>query len=135
MPDGDAYEMVVRLSSADLTVDLWRQYQPDESFFEDHSFIGPDKYIVDYINDNFKIRINSKLVESVLVSIEDSGEEKIVKMIVPVKGKIRSLDIDNRILTGLLPDQVNLFIYKDNSVERSYKLTADDYYRSIVESK
>ena len=132
MDEGLGYEMVMRVYSDDLAVDIWRLYKPDESYFADHRYIGPDTYLERYVNDNIIITLNGKVRGAVIRDVETTDLETIMRLEVPVKRKPRTLEIENRILTGLYPDQVNLFIYKDNESEKAFRFTVDNYSGALL---
>lgn len=132
MEGGKGYEMVLRVYSDDLAMDIWRLYQPDESFFADHRYIGPDSYLEKYVNDNVLIKVNGKVIGAVLGDVETTELETIMRLEVPLKRNPKSLSIDNRILTDIYPDQVNLFIYKDNETEKAFRFTVDKYSGALL---
>ena len=129
------YEVVVRLYSDDLALDLWRIYQPDEDYFADHLFHGPDHWYERYINDNFKLLINGETVNGVLKEVEILELETVVKMMVEPVGEVTSLSIENSIMTGLYPDQANLFIFKDSNTEKAFRFTTDYISETLLDLK
>lgn len=135
MADDDVYEVVVRLYSDDLALDLWRLYQPDEDYFADHRFHGPDQWYERYINDNFKLIINGDTATGRLREVEILELETVIRMIVEPDEKVTSLYVDNRIMTGLYPDQVNLFIFKDAENERAFRFTPDHFSELLLDLK
>lgn len=132
MPDKSGFELVVRIYSDDLAIDLWRIYQPDEDYFKDHRFIGPDSFYENYINDNLLIKLNGKLLKAELSEVELLELETVLRLEVPSKRKIKSLAVENRILTGLFSDQVNLFIYKDSINEKAIRFTVENNSSTLV---
>lgn len=135
MDEGDEYEVVVRLYSDDLALDLWRLYQPDESYFADHRFHGPDQWYQRYVNDNFKLIINGDTAAGMLREVEILELETIIRMVVAPSDKVSSLRIENRIMTGLYPDQVNLFIFKDSLNERAFRFTPQHFSELLFDHK
>jgi len=132
MEDEKRLEMVVRIYSDDLAIDLWRLYQPDESLFADHRFTGPDHYYEQYINDNLVVKVNGKVLKAEINNIEKLELETLVKLTVRNKKKIKSLVVENRLLTGLFSDQVNLFIYKGDVQEKAIRFTVDNTNATLV---
>lgn len=130
--DGSSYDLVVRIFSDDLTIDLWRLYQPDEDYFADHMYIGPDSWYEKYVNDNMQVLLNGKAIPGKLEMVEKLELETVIRLEIPVKGRVRSLEIDNRLLTGLYMDQVNLFIYKDEESEKAFRFTVEEHSGTIV---
>lgn len=129
------YEVVVRLYSDDLALDLWRLYQPDEDYFADHRFHGPDEWYGKYINDNFKLIINGDPATGELKEVEILELETVIRMMIESPGEVTSLSVENRIMTGLYPDQVNLFIFKDSQNEKALRFTPDHYSEKLLDLK
>jgi hypothetical protein len=133
--ESGGYDVVVRMYSDDLALDLWRLYQPDESYFADHRFHGPDHYYQRYINDNFNIIINGDTASGMLREVEKLELETIIRMVVEPPDKVYSLRVENRIMTGLYPDQVNLFIFKDSLDERAFRFTPQHFSELLFDHK
>lgn len=127
------YEVVVRLYSDDLALDLWRIYQPDEDYFADHLFHGPDHWYERYINDNFKLIINGDITTGELKEVEILELETVIRMMIEAPGDVTSLYVENRIMTGLYPDQANLFIFKDSQNEKAFRFTPDHYSEKLLD--
>ena len=132
MEDDNRFEIVVRVYSDDLAIDLWRLYQPDENLFVDHVFTGPDSYYENYVNDNLLVKVNGNLLQAEVTEIEKLELETLVKLTLPVKKKIKSLSIENRFMTELFSDQVNLFIYKDKLQEKAIRFTVENTNATLV---
>jgi len=128
----ERFEMVVRLYSDDLAIDLWRLYQPADSLFADHRFYGPDLYYQRYVNDNLLVEVNGRVLSAELVEVEKLEIETLIRLIVPVRKKVRSVSVENRFLTDLFSDQVNLFIYKDEVNEKSVRFTVENTNEALV---
>ncbi|TFH34000.1 MAG: hypothetical protein E4G95_08895 [Bacteroidia bacterium] len=128
----ESFEMVVRLYSDDLAIDLWRLYQPADSLFADHRFYGPDLYYQRYVNDNLLVEVNGRVLSAELVEVEKLEIETLIRLIVPVRKKVRSVSVENRFLTDLFSDQVNLFIYKDDVNEKSVRFTVENTNEALV---
>jgi len=132
LQDEDRFEIVVRLYSDDLAIDLWRLYQPDESMFADHRFTGPDSFYERYINDNLVVKVNGTILKAEITEVEQLELETLVKLNVPGKRRIRNLSVENRFFTGLFSDQVNLFIYKDEDLEKAVRFTVENTNATLV---
>lgn len=135
MTEDDGYEVVVRLYSDDLALDLWRLYQPDENYFADHRFHGPDQWYERYVNDNFKLIINGDTVTGQLREVEILELETVIRMMVEPAAEVTSLAVENRIMTLLYPDQVNLFIFKDADNEKAFRFTPDHFSELLIDLK
>ena len=125
-------DIVVRMYSDDLAIDLWRLYQPDTSYYADHRFHGPEQYYEDYVNDNITVLVNNKRIKANLNDVEKLELETVIKLSIESKKEIKKLHVENRILMGLYPDQVNLFIYKDSISEKAFRFTTSDYKGELV---
>ena len=123
--DSRDWILTVRISNDDLVADLVKQYEVKEISFEDHlvKYTGPDEYLERYINDNLKISMNGKKIGSLLVSKDEGELETIFTLTVQAPKRVREVEIENTILTGLYSDQVNLFIFKTDHTERAIKFT------------
>ena len=125
---GDALIFNLRAYSDDLDLDMLRLYSvegviEDEHFFK---FTGPDLFYEKYVNDHIKIIINGKVLEASFIHKELLEMETILRFSIPLKNRIMSLEVENKILTGLYPDQVNLFIYKNGEIEEGVRYTVSD---------
>ena len=132
---GEIY-MTVRLYTDDLALDLYRLYDAEGEYVElDHRFLfkGDDSYYGRYINDNLEIKINGKRVEIELEKKEMLELETLLtfRVISGVK-KIKRVDIENKILSGLYHDQVNLFIVGLGETEKGLRFTGDKLSESIT---
>lgn len=124
-PQDIGYRITVRMYSDDLLLDLLTLYELQEEYFADHVYTGPDDIYEDYINEKIKIRINGKQINAELLETEILEIETIIRLFVEFKSEIKSIDISNTILTTIYPDQVNLFIYKDDKNELAFRFTGD----------
>ena len=120
----NAYRITVRMYSDDLLLDLLCLYEIAEEDMSDHSYTGPDDLLEDYINEKIIIKINGQSQRARLVETEKLEIETIMRLSIDYEGKTESVDILNTILTGIYPDQVNLFIYKDQLNEHAVRFTA-----------
>ncbi|MCD4769104.1 MAG: hypothetical protein K8R35_02920 [Bacteroidales bacterium] len=125
---GDALIFNLRAYSDDLDLDMLRLYSvegviEDEHFFK---FTGPDLFYEKYVNDHIKFIINGKVLEASFIHKELLEMETILRFSIPLKNRIMSLEVENKILTGLYPDQVNLFIYKNGEIEEGVRYTVSD---------
>jgi hypothetical protein len=128
--DNNSGDMVltVRMYTDDLALDLYRLYDAEGEYSEfDHMFIftGSDSYYEKYINEHLKIYHKGEVLGIELVKKEILDLETLLKFSVDIKcipgGDIK---IENKILTGLYIDQVNLFILKLDNFEKGVKFTA-----------
>lgn len=133
LPDKTGFELVVRAGSNDIAVEIWRLYQPDEDYFADHMFIGPEQFYQDFVNDNIKVSINSKRVKGELLDVEVIENETIIKLLIPAEKKIKTLNVENNLFTVISPDQLNLFIYKVGEIEKTFRFTLKNNSFSMIE--
>ncbi len=78
--------------------------------------------------------IDGQQYKARLDDIEKLEIETVMRLFIECHDEINTLDIDNTILKGIYPDQVNLFIYKDNINEMALRFTAV-YSRETLELK
>jgi len=124
IPEEDGYKITVRMYSDDLLLDLLTLYQLPGEYMIDHVYTGPDDLYEDYINERLKIKINGNQHPAELRETEKLELETLMRLFVKHKGELNSIEISNTILTGIYLDQVNLFIYKDESNEHAFRFTA-----------
>ena len=126
--DSDArrYIMTVRIYNDDLAIDLARLYGVEQITVEDHyiRYNGPDSFLESYVNDNLKIKFNNREVSAEFKEKEVRELETIIILNLNFNRRVKSIEVENKILTSLYPDQVNLFIYKDNEIEKGIRFTS-----------
>lgn len=125
---GDTLIFNLRAYSDDLDLDMLRLYSVEGVIENDHffKFTGPDLFYEKYVNDHIKIIINGKVLEARFIHKELLEMETILRFSIPLNNRIMSLEVENKILTGLYPDQVNLFIYKNGEIEEGVRYTISD---------
>jgi len=125
LPLEDGYRITVRMYSDDLLLDLLSLYQLPGEHIDDHVYTGPDDIYEDYINERLKIKINGQPCSAKLIEAEKLEIETVMHLFLAHDGPAAdSVEINNTILTGIYMDQVNLFIYKDDSNEQAVRFTA-----------
>ncbi len=122
--EDEGYKVTVRMYSDDLLLDLLSLFQLPGEYISDHIYTGPDDIYEDYINEKVKITINGNQHRAKLMETEKLELETLMRLFVKYKGELNSIEISNTILTGIYMDQVNLFIYKDESNEQAFRFTA-----------
>lgn len=130
------YRLTVRMYTDDLNLDLYRLYNAEGEYNEnDHMFYftGHDSVYTRYINDNLAIIVNDEPAGKELMEKEVLDLETLFHFRVNLAAdKIKKIVIKNKILTGLYPDQVNLFIFKLNANEKGVKFTKETTEESFV---
>jgi len=118
--------MTVRIYNDDLAIDLARLYGVEQITVEDHyiRYNGPDSFLESYVNDNLKIKFNNREVSAEFKEKEVRELETIIILNLNFNRRVKSIEVENKILTSLYPDQVNLFIYKDNEIEKGIRFTS-----------
>ncbi len=124
----DVFIYNLRAYSDDLDLDMFRLYDVEGVIEDNHffKFTGPDLFYEKYVNDHIKIIVNGEVLEARLIHKELLDMETILRFSIPLKSRIKSLEVENKILTGLYPDQVNLFIYKNGEIEEGVRYTLSD---------
>ncbi|HDZ40183.1 MAG TPA: hypothetical protein ENH59_00665 [Bacteroidetes bacterium] len=125
IPQDEGYRITVRMYSDDLLLDLRSLYQLPGEHIDDRIYTGPDDIYEDYINEKLKIKINGKQFSASLLETEKLEIETIMRLFLESGGETNNIEISNTILTGIYMDQVNLFIYKDETNERAFRFTVD----------
>ena len=96
-------------------------------------FTGHDSVYTRYINDNLAIIVNDEPAGKELMEKEVLDLETLFHFRVNLAAdKIKKIVIKNKILTGLYPDQVNLFIFKLDDNEKGVKFTVDTTEETFV---
>lgn len=126
LPEDGGYRITVRMFSDDLLLDLLSLYQLPGEHIADHVYTGPDIIYEDYINEKLKIKINGKQYKASLEETQKLEIETIMRLFIEYEGAKNSIEINNTLLTGIYMDQVNLFIYKDETNERAFRFTVDN---------
>ena len=130
MNEGGEYRLSVRMYTDDLNLDLYRIYDAEGTYNDnDHMFVftGDDSYYERYINDNLVIDFGGDVLNSKLVEKEVLDLETILHFKVDISSENKEeIKINNLILTGLYPDQVNLFIIKLFNKEEGVRFTANN---------
>ena len=126
--NGDGLIFNLRAYSDDLDLDMYRLYEVEGIVEDDHlfKFTGPDLYYERYVNDHIKIIVNGKTLEAKLIDKEILEIETLLRFTIPLNKRIKNLEVENLILTGLYPDQVNLFIYKNGEIEEGVRYTISE---------
>ena len=117
-----------------LLLDLVNMYEIPEEHIADHIYCGPDDIYQDYINERLKFVVDGQQYKARLEDSEKLEIETVMRLFIECHDEINTLDIHNTILKGIYPDQVNLFIYKDDINEMALRFTAV-YSRETLELK
>lgn len=120
------YKITVRMYSDDLLLDLVNMYKIPDEHIDDHVYCGPDNIYQDYINERLKFVVDGQQYKARLEDTEKLEIETVIRLFIEYNGEINTLDIHNTLLNGIYPDQVNLFIYKDDINEMALRFTAVD---------
>lgn len=120
--------------SDDLLLDLVNMYEIPEEHIADHVYCGPDDVYQDYINERLKIMVKGQQYKARLEETDELEIETVMRLFIDCKDDINTLEIHNTILNGIYPDQVNLFIYKDDINEQALRFT-NVYSRERLELK
>ena len=131
-PDEDGYIMTIRMYNDDMLLDMIVAYQLTDAMNDDHTYYGPDSLVQDYVNDHLKIWFNEKRVEAELRNKEILEIETLMTLFIPYKDIVSHIKVENLILTSLFKDQVNLFIYKDQNIEKGFKFTNSHTIETLV---
>ncbi len=134
IPGDGGYKITVRMYSDDLLLDLVNMYEIPDEHIDNHVYCGPDDIYQDYINERLKFVIDGQQYKASLEGSEKLEIETVMRLFIEYHNEINTLDIYNTILKGIYPDQVNLFIYKDNINEMALRFTAV-YSRETLELK
>ncbi|MDZ7739470.1 MAG: DUF6702 family protein [Bacteroidales bacterium] len=134
IPGDRGYKITVRMYSDDLLLDLVNMYEIPEEHIDDHIYCGPDNVYQDYINDRLRFMLDSQQYKARLIDAEKLEIETVMHLFIECHDEIDTIDIHNTILKGIYPDQVNLFIYKDDINEKALRFTAV-YSRETLELK
>lgn len=130
------YRLTVRMYTDDLNLDLYRLYDAEGEYSEnDHMFYftGHDSVYTRYMNDNFVIMGNGEIAGKELIDKEVLDLETVFHFRVNLEtGNLKEIKVKNLILTGLYPDQVNLFIFKLYENEKGVKFTVAMTEESFV---
>jgi len=127
LDDNGEMELSLRMYSDDLGLDLYRLYKAEGEYNErDHIFVfeGDDSYYQRYADDHLQILFDGKVVKKKLVKKEILDLETLLYFRLENNDKsVEKVSVSNSILTGLYPDQVNLFIFKVFMREEGVKFT------------
>lgn len=134
IPGDRGYKITVRMYSDDLLLDLVNMYEIPDEHIVDHVYCGPDDIYQDYINERLKFIADGQQYKARLEESEKLEIETVMRLFIECQEEISTLDIHNTILNGIYPDQVNLFIYKDDTNEMALRFTAA-YSRETLEMK
>ncbi len=134
IPGEKGYKITVRMYSDDLLLDLVNMYEIKDEHIDDNVYCGPDDIYEDYINERLKFVADGQQYKARLEESEKLEIETVMRLFIECHEEINTLDIHNTILKGIYPDQVNLFIYKDDTNEMALRFTAA-YSREQLELK
>ncbi|MFP4489653.1 MAG: DUF6702 family protein [Bacteroidales bacterium] len=134
IPGEKGYKITVRMFSDDLLLDLVNMYEIQDEHIDDHVYCGPDDIYEDYINERLKFVADGQQYKARLEESKKLEIETVMRLFIECHEEINTLDIHNTILNGIYPDQVNLFIYKDDTNEMALRFT-DAYSREQLELK
>lgn len=134
VPGDKGYKITVRMYSDDLLLDLVNMYEIPEEHVTGGIYCGPDTIYQDYINERLMFVIDGQKYRAQLKDSEKLEIETIMRLFIECDKEINTIDINNTILKGVYPDQVNLFIFKDDINEMALRFTTE-YYREKLELK
>ena len=91
--------------------------------------VNADEYIKDYISDNIIITLNGNKLSSkklIFIRKEISDGALWLYFSYELSGKIKNIEIENKLLNDYYPDMTNLVILKYNELESGYTLNKNN---------
>lgn len=132
MPDENAYLFTLRMYSDDLLMDINDIFNICNKQIDDNINFTKEDRLQDYANYRMKFIINGEAVKAELISIENLEMETLMLFQIPFVERVEEIEVHNQILTALYPDQVNLFIYRDENIEKAIKFTSEHLTEKLV---
>jgi len=82
--------------------------------------------LMNYVNDKVKIYVNDRQVNAEIKNTDLSDNELRMNLSVEEIKRIKSIRVQNLVMTSLYNDQANMIIVKVNDFEEGVKLTAEE---------
>jgi len=115
----------------DFQLSVYNNYKEELNFEKDNK--NSNRLASQYINDSFKISINSKDYNKKMKFVykEINNEAIWLYYILPFRDNVKQMLLSNNILNELYPDQKNLMIIKVNEFEKGYTLDKNNQQCSV----
>ena len=121
--DKKAVQIISRVFIDDLEKALQHNYNENITLDENNDSEAINTYLKKYINTNLKVSVNKQPAELQFIGKEYDGD--IVRFYLEATGiqNVNSLELSNKILFAVCPDQQNIVKTKINSKQKSFILT------------
>jgi hypothetical protein len=123
--ENKAFEISIKVFSDDFESIILKMKNVELNLGKANEFGESDKYICEYVRNNFSISINNdKFADKKLKFLKREVREGALWIYFryPLSKKIDVLKVNNTLLNDLYPDMTNLVIIKLNETENGYTL-------------
>lgn len=87
------------------------------------------KIITEYVNEKVRISINNQRISAELKSVDLSDNELRINLYSNSVRKVKTIGIENYIMTSIYDDQENLAIIRMNDFEQGIKFTREETHK------
>lgn len=124
--ENDVFRIFVKIYFDDFLLDAGIS----EEMGGNLNFLETDNYTSEvvhkYINEKIGIFVNSNLVQTKLEDMDLSDNELRMNLTAETGKEIRSITVNNQIMTSLYADQANMIIVKVDDFEEGARLTPEE---------
>lgn len=124
-------EVISHVFIDDLEKLLKERYDPGLFLLKDGEHPQAEKFIEGYLNDKFKILVNSKEVTLNYLGKEYDNDEVLLYIEVSNVDRIQSISVENGILTDLFPEQKNVIKVEYDGVIKTLLLSRSEINGTI----
>lgn len=126
VPDKKAVQIITRIFIDDFETLIRERYDKTVTLVEANESEKIEGYMQHYLKDKFMVKINGKAVRVNFIGKE--YDRDVVKCYLEIENvdHINSMEISNKVLFDLFPDQQNIIKTKINTKHKSFILEASD---------
>jgi hypothetical protein len=119
-------QIITRIYIDDFESALRNRYEADLTLQSKYENLETDYYIEKYLKDKLKITINDKLLRFNFLGKEYEDDMVLCYMEIPNIESVSSIEVVNKILYDLFPDQKNIVRIKINTINKSILLIKEN---------
>jgi hypothetical protein len=123
-PEGKVFNMFLKIYFDDFLLDSRLGAEGGDKLV----FQGSDEFtrvfLTNYVNEKVRIMVNGDPVKAELGKMDLSDNELRMHLSFGSEAKIRSITVNNNIMTSIYSDQANMLIVKVKDFEEGARLTA-----------
>lgn len=118
-------EITSRIFADDLNDALQQKFKEKTFFGENRHNPSQEKWMQQYLAENFIINVNKKLVQLEYLSYEVEDNVVICYFRIKDIGKVKSISVKNKVLYEIFPEQQNIIQTQISNQKKNLVLTLD----------